>query len=334
MFSKITEAQNEALREVENRIREEVEKLPPHVRLIAGYHLGWWDYDGQPVKHQSGGKRVRALFTILSKRMVRSTGEVPLEAAVAVELVHEFSLLHDDVFDNDISRRGRPSAWSVFGMPDAVLAGNALLTLALDIVPRGAAAEALSAAVQLLLEGQANDCAFTKRSDITVDECREMAKMKTGALLGAACSLGGLAGQASSNHLALLREFGERVGLAWQLVNDLHDIWPPSMPTGKPERSDLASRKRTLPIVAALCADQSEAAADLRRIYNSPQPTSTALLETASQLVEAAGGRSWALVERDRELSRAREILDLISPQDQTADISVWDLTLLITRLH
>ncbi len=182
-------------------------------------------------------------------------------AAVAVELVHNFSLLHDDVMDGDATRRHRPTAWRLFGIGAAILAGDALLTLALDVLAAsghpasGQAMRMLSAAVQDLVEGQSSDVAFERRDEVGLAECERMAASKTAALIGCACALGALFGGGDPERVQRLRVFGEHVGLAYQHVDDLLGIWGDPAATGKPVYSDLRSRKKSLPVVFALTSD-------------------------------------------------------------------------------
>ena len=202
-----------------------------------------------------------------------------MTAAVAVELVHNFSLLHDDIMDNDTERRHRPTAWTVFGVGAAILAGDALLALAQDMLledghPQGAwAARCLSAAVQRLIGGQGSDLAFEKREDVTLAECLDMAGDKTAALMACACSIGAVHLGAPPALAMGLAGFGAHVGLAFQLTDDLLGIWGAPEVTGKPVRADLRARKKSLPVVAALTSG-TPAAGELRVLLGDPEPLS------------------------------------------------------------
>src|SRR5262249_38599046 len=155
-------------------------------------------------------------------------------------LVHNFSLLHDDVMDGDLTRRHRPTAWSVFGVNAAILAGDALLALGLDVLAASGHGQAqrairmLNTAVLDLLDGQRADLAFEQRSDVELPECVRMAESKTGALLGCACALGAMFGGGHPEQVEHLYGFGERMGLAFQFVDDLLGIWGDPAVTGKP----------------------------------------------------------------------------------------------------
>src|SRR6266545_1033618 len=118
-------------------LRKAVDTMPAPLRHIAGYHFGWWDEDGQPID-ADGGKAIRPALTLLAGRAVGGDPEVTVPAAVAVELVHNFSLLHDDVMDGDLTRRHRRTAWNVFGRRNAILTGDGVLTTAFDVLAASA----------------------------------------------------------------------------------------------------------------------------------------------------------------------------------------------------
>jgi geranylgeranyl diphosphate synthase type I len=279
-------------------LRAAVSRLCPKMELVAGYHYGWLGADGTPVS-ASGGKAIRAALALLSAQAAGASPESATAAAVAVELVHNFSLLHDDIMDGDTERRHRPTAWTVFGPSSAILAGDALLTAAvqtlLDEAADGArsAARHLAAATQRLITGQAADLDFECRSDVQLRECLTMARDKTSALLGCAASIGALMVGGEPELVEGLAGFGEHLGTAFQLVDDLLGIWGTPDVTGKPVLSDLRSRKKSVPVVAALCAG-GPAAADLADIYLAEGALAEADLIRAAQLIERAGGRRWA----------------------------------------
>ncbi|RJQ79445.1 polyprenyl synthetase family protein [Pseudonocardiaceae bacterium YIM PH 21723] len=283
---------------IDPALRAAVDTLPTSMRRIAGYHFGWWDEREQPVSVDPG-KALRPALSLLAAEVVGGTQEVAVPVAVATELVHNFSLLHDDVMDGDVTRRHRATAWTVFGRGAAILAGDSLLTLAFDVVGatgHPAANEvmrAIGGAVQDLVHGQSCDLDFQARTDVGLTECLKMAAGKTGALLGASCAIGGLFGGGGSDQVLHLREFGERIGIAFQLTDDLLGIWGDPEVTGKPVHSDLANRKKSLPVVAALGA-ASPAAQRLAEVYLRDEPLRAEELAEVAQLIEEAGGRAWA----------------------------------------
>src|SRR6201987_4606927 len=244
-------------------IEAAIGRLTPDVRVVAAYHFGFADAEGNPARGGSG-KALRPALALLSARAAGAPPERGVTAAVAVELVHNWSLLHDDIMDGDTERRHRPTAWKVYGVGPAILAGDALLSLAQDILleesgPQGAwASRCLSAAVQRLIAGQGADLAFERRDDVTLDECRQMAGDKTAALMAWASArrpcrggIGPICGGAPASLAMGLAGFGAHMGLAFQLTDDLLGIWGAPEITGKPVRADLRARKKSLPVVAA-----------------------------------------------------------------------------------
>jgi geranylgeranyl diphosphate synthase, type I len=322
----------ETLAVVEPAYRAAVNDLPPEIRHVAGYHIGWWEADGRAAS--ACGKAVRPALVLACARAAgggadQAAAQAAVSAAVAVELVHDFSLLHDDVMDGDLTRRHRAAAWAVFGVGRAILVGDALLALATNVL-NGDQARVLSRALLELCRGQAADLAFEERADVTLTECLTMAERKTGALLGAACELGALAGGADRRVAELYGRFGRELGVAFQLVDDLLGIWGDPAVTGKPAGSDLAARKKSLPVVAALTSS-GRAAYLLARLYEREDAFDPAAVARAAELVEKAGGRAWALAESGRRIEAARAALAQARPEPSAAS-DLHALADLITR--
>jgi geranylgeranyl diphosphate synthase type I len=314
----LSDALDQAHRTVEPAMRAAVATLPPSVRRIAGYHLGWWDEDGSPMAGD-GGKGIRPALVLLSAEAVGGSAASAVPAAVAVALAHDFSLIHDDVMDGDRMRRHRPTAWSVFGIGGAILAGDALLALACDVLaasghPAAAgSARMLSAAVLALIDGQIADISFETRADVSLTECISMSEHKTGALVGCASALGAVFGGGSADQVAHMGRFGEHVGLAFQHADDLLGIWGDPAVTGKPVYSDLRNRKKSLPVVAALTGD-GPGGPELLAAYTAEDPLSGARLAGAAEMIERAGGRAWSQDEIGRLLDRALGELEAARP--------------------
>lgn len=302
-------------------LRAAVDTMPPSVRLIAGYHLGWLDADGQRVIADSG-KAIRPTMALLAAEAVGGAAESALPAAVAMELAHNFSLVHDDVIDRDHTRRHRATAWSVFGTGAAILAGDALLALAYDLFAASGhpaaqeAAAMLSAAVLGLVEGQSEDLSFERRTDVDLAECLRMVERKTALLMSCACATGAAFGGGRPTQVERLRSFGRHLGFAFQLVDDLLGVWGDPSVTGKPVYSDLQNRKKSLPVVAALTSG-TPAGRRLAVLYRREEPLTAGDLVRAAELIEEAGAREWSdgqlelflsSAVRDLELSHARPV--------------------------
>src|SRR6201994_773566 len=302
-----------------------ISRLSPRVRRVAAYHYGLADAQGNPVQ-VGNGKALRPALALLSARAAGAAPERGVPAAVAVELVHNFSLLHDDIMDGDTERRHRPTAWTVHGVGAAILAGDALLALANDMLledmaPQGVwAARCLSVAVQRLIAGQGADLAFEKRDDVTLAECEQMAGDKTAALMSCACSIGAIHAGAAPSLAMGLAGFGAHIGQAFQLTDDLLGIWGAPEVTGKPVQSDLRARKKSLPVVAALNSGTPEGT-ELAELLARPEALSEDDLARGAALIEAAGGRRWAEDEADSQLSSASKCLaEAQIPEDVRAE--------------
>ncbi len=311
-----------------------LQRLDDQTRLVAGYQLGFWDAKGA-TSDAGGGKRIRPALALLSAQASGAAAEVGIPAAVACELVHNFSLLHDDLMDNDRERHHRATAWVEFGAGSAILAGDALLSLASEVLAEAPSATApwavrcLAATTRRLIAGQTCDLSFEERGDVGLEECLQMAGDKTAALLGCAASLGAVLADAPADLALGLADFGGHLGLAFQLVDDLLGIWGSPDRTGKPVLSDLRSRKKSVPVVAALTSG-SPAGTELRELYHRDAELSEDDLQRAAELVEAAGGRRWTQERIDTELGSGLEILDGLAMPTQVRT----ELALLASQLN
>ena len=257
--------------------------LCEELRVPAEYHF------------KGRGKGTRPALAILSAEAVGAPSETAVPGAVAIELIHDFSLIHDDIIDNDVERRHHPTVWAKFGTGVGVVVGDALHALAFEVLlsdpspPRVKAAKNLAEAVSAMIAGQSMDMAFEERSSITLEECLVMEQGKTGALLSYASSVGAILAGAGDAVVDGLAEYGAHLGVAFQAVDDLLGIWGDPERTGKPAGADLRERKKSVPVVIALNSGTS-AAEELAELYAGPE-LDTEGVDAARALVEAGGGR-------------------------------------------
>ena len=231
----------------------------PELREMLTYHMGW---EGEGAGADAQGKRIRPLLVLLCAQAAGQEWRRALPAAAAVELLHNFSLIHDDIQDQSELRRGRPTVWTKWGVAQAINAGDVMFTLAfwalqrLELTTTARTVLDAGRCLQLvclrLTEGQYLDLSYETRVKLTLADYWPMILGKTSALLGGCAELGALVGGASSAEQAYFREFGIKLGLAFQVLDDWLGIWGEAALTGKSTESDLVSGKKTLPVLYAL----------------------------------------------------------------------------------
>jgi geranylgeranyl diphosphate synthase type I len=224
-------------------------------------------------------------------------------------------LLHDDLMDGDTERRHRPTVWAVRGAASAILTGDAMLSLAQEVLLDGdgpgaiAAARLLAEATNELIRGQVLDVAFEQRHDVSLDECLDMAAGKTGALLSASTAIGAVLAGAPRRTVDALAGFGADLGLAFQLVDDVLGIWGESAVTGKPVFSDLRARKKSLPVTYSI-THGGALGRELAEWLACEATADEGSVRYAAALVDKAGGRKWALDEAYRRMAAGRTKLE------------------------
>jgi geranylgeranyl diphosphate synthase type I len=307
---------------VDPAMREAIAALEDsHMRLISSYQMGWQDAEGASTER--GGKALRPTLAIVS---AAAAGEAAqgIPGGIAVELVHNFSLIHDDVMDRDVERRHRPTAWTVFGDGQAILAGNAMLTVAFDVLIADGdagrrALPCLTRSIHELISGQSRDLALEGADAIDLQTCLAMEAGKTAALIAASASIGAEAVGASHEVIDALYGYGFELGMAFQLVDDILGIVGDPAVTGKSSSSDVRAGKRSAPVVAALTAD-SESSRRLAELLRDGPPITESDVELATELIVEAGGLDWAAKQADSRLDAALQHLDgaAIDPSART----------------
>jgi len=234
----------------------------------ARYHLGWLDESLAPMseaeRRRHGGKRLRGVLTVLACEALGGDGPASASAGAAIEFIHNFSLVHDDVEDNDAERRHRPTVWRLWGVPHAINVGSnmqAMVDRSVLRLARHYAADSVVAALEvitqgivLMTEGQYVDMAAEDAAEMSLEHYYRMIGGKTAALIRSALWVGGLLGSRDTARVEALASFGWEFGLAFQCRDDYLGIWGDPALTGKPVGSDLLQGKRSLPVVEALAA--------------------------------------------------------------------------------
>ncbi len=321
------------LAERAERYREETQRA---MRAMVGdertalyawmrYHLGWEDRSGSPVELRRE-KMLRPVGLLMVAEALGGDVQQAVAAAASVELIHNFSLLHDDIEDDSQYRHGRPTVWTFAGQAQAINTGDGMYTIArlgqYRLLDAGVAPERVLAVMQeldeacmQLVEGQHLDISFETRNDVTADEYVEMAHGKTAAMFAGPLAAGALLAGVSSEVVDAFRAYGRHVGLAFQMVDDVLGIWGDTELTGKPVGDDLRSRKMTYPVILALAAE-GEAASKLRDAYRTRAGRNEDVAALAT-LVEATRARESTVAMAEREEQLAMDALTAAGVGDE-----------------
>jgi len=263
------------------------------------YHMGWTDASFQPLQSPAG-KRVRPLLLLLACAEVGGDPVQAIPAASAIELIHNFSLIHDDVEDGDETRRHRATVWKTWGVPHAVNAGDGMFGMAYRAVQRTRGLgvpdhttldvlDILTTIIIELTEGQYLDMSFEQRDSVTVAEYMRMISGKTSALIGASVAIGASIGGATPEQRDALQRFGRAIGLSFQIQDDILGIWGDPAVTGKAAGNDILRRKKSLPLLYAL--NHAGVGPRLHQLMAEMAPGD---LSQALALLDEAGARSYA----------------------------------------
>jgi geranylgeranyl diphosphate synthase type I len=306
---------------------------------ILHYHMGWVDRDLAPESNYAG-KQIRPRLLLLVCQALGGNWQAALPAAAGIEFLHNFSLIHDDIEDDSVSRRGRATVWHLWGVPQAINAGDLLLAHAYSAVSRlqqnGLPPNVVHATMGLLAnasialcQGQYLDLAFERAEEVSLELYQRMIGKKTAALLAAATEVGALLGGADPTQQERYRSFGHELGLGFQIMDDILGIWGSSEITGKPVCDDLRTRKRTLPVLHALEKERSTGKSTLRDIYGRPAIGDEEVRQIL-HLLDEAGSQAYARETISHHHSRARAILDAtgIHNESQDALISILNSAL------
>lgn len=302
---------------------------------ILSYQLGW---EGEGAGPEAQGKRLRPLLVTLAARASGGQWEKALPAAAAVELLHNFSLIHDDIEDASYVRRGRPTVWAKWGQALAINAGDAMYALAFDALKRleqtanGGAAlrayEILTTTSLSLTGGQHLDISFADAASLPMESYWSMVRGKTASLLQACLQLGAVSADADSAVINDLGEFGLHLGLAFQIQDDWLGIWGDEAVTGKSKSSDLMTGKKTLPILYGL--QQSPEFADAWK-HRSTEVATTAHL---AELLVANGAETYTISQAELYVNKALDSLGNCEMDPQLRSVFQQLATSLLNRRH
>jgi len=311
---------------VEEELKRQMGRIDPsqfaQFHSMLSYHMGWSDEDGNAgVK----GKRLRPKLLLMTSGACGTDWHLALPAAAAVEFIHNFSLVHDDIEDNSTTRHGRTTVWKKWGMPQGVNAGDALFilsSLALTDLSPTAGPELALRAITILQQtcldlscGQYLDMSFESRSEVTIEEYWEMASRKTASLFAASCEIGAILGTTDQEKIDAYRSFGHYLGLAFQIQDDMIGIWGNSEVSGKSNETDLVDRKKTFPVLYALTQRGEFAQRWEKKDISADEVPGLALQLTREGVLLYTKGIS------DNLTNLAKKSLQIAEPQGATAEM-------------
>lgn len=266
---------NQFSTEIDAHIEKMLREHAPFAADIAGYFFGWLDQDFKPVTNVMKGKRLRPVMSLLACEAICGSYAKAMPLAVAIELIHNYSLIHDDIADRDDERRGRPTVWRLWGDGLAINTGSTLYTLAFQAVTSTDATPQKVLAIHdifvktslKLSYGQHWDITFERSLDVDQDRYLRMIDGKTAALIECATWVGALVATDDARLVDAYRSFGRHLGLAFQIQDDYLNIWIDTAESGKTQYSDLRNKKKSLPITYALTRAQGGDQKRLAAIY-------------------------------------------------------------------
>jgi geranylgeranyl diphosphate synthase type II len=273
-----------------------------------------------------GGKRTRPLLTLLGCDLFGKPGEEAINAAIAVELFHNFTLIHDDIMDEAPLRRGKSTVHTKWNTNIAILSGDVLFVKAFEFLSNNDV-KFLPQLIQVftrtaaeVCEGQQLDMDFETRNDVSIEEYVEMIRLKTSVLLGAALEMGAIIGEASSDDKKLLYEFGMNVGIAFQLKDDILDLYADPEKFGKQVGGDILSNKKTFLLLKAQELASESQQEQLKYIMNSM--TGEAKISAARVLFDEMGIQELAMDRMKEYYASAQKAMDKINvPNEKKVEL-------------
>lgn len=283
-------------------LKKVIDSCPSVLRNILRYHMGWQDEHGHSCSRESG-KFTRSTLCLLSCQAVEGDMSQVLPAAAAVELIHNFSLIHDDIEDASDERHHRPTVWKLWGQSQAINAGDAMFTLAYVALPklkeRGIADEKVASSTKMLslaclelCEGQCLDVEYENRLDTTTEDYLDMADKKTASLFAVSTALGAYLGSKDGKLVDSFHLFGKELGIAYQIYDDILGIWGTEESTGK-SVSDISQRKKTLPVVYGLQNSKGAERKRLEKLYSQKSIEGEDITEV-TKIMDHLGARNYA----------------------------------------
>ena len=305
---------------IDNEIMATLSTIDPKTLCEASDHL-----------IKAGGKKLRPVLVVLSSESVGGRAQDALKTAASMELIHTFSLIHDDIMDKDEMRRGKPSVHTLWGEPMAILAGDTLFSKAFEIVletdttnvdPKRVV-EALKTVVDSCIkicEGQALDISFEGKLDVKEEEYMTMIYKKTAALIAAATKAGAIIGGGNDEQIEALSEYGRLIGLAFQIQDDYLDVVSDAEDIGKPVGSDIVEGKMTLMVVHALANASKE---DKKRLISILEANDESLVDDAISIFNKYGSIEYTRNIALQNVKTAKGLLDVLDESESKESLKL-----------
>ena len=285
-----------------------------------------------------GGKRLRPVLVLMACEAVGGDINRALTPAIGLEMFHNFTLLHDDVMDKADIRRGKPTVHVKWDDNTAILSGDAMLTMATQLIAQ-APADVMPQVMDLynrtameIYEGQQYDVDFEKRNDVTVDEYLEMIRLKTSVLVGCACKMGALIGGADEATAQLFYKVGENLGLAFQLQDDMLDVWGDEATFGKAIGGDIMNNKKTFLLINAMQRATGDHKVELSLWLSTPNASRAVKVPAVTAIYDALDLRSLSLDAINRYNDEALNALNKIAISDEARSEFANFITRLVKR--
>lgn len=312
---------------IEQAIQDTLVDAPPFMAGVIRYHFGWANQNFEPVRFESG-KMLRPVLCLLVYEELAGSYQPALPAAAAIEMIHNFTLLHDDIEDNDTERRGRATAWTVWGQPLAINVGDYLYTLAFQTLSQLDAAHfspeqrlavhrlVINACLTLTV-GQDLDMRFEQLPQVSTNMYLDMVAKKTGALLEASILSGAMLGTSNQQIIEHYRQFAANIGIAFQIQDDILGIWGDSSQTGKSVDNDLRRKKKTLPVLHALNHTAGRRKEQLQALYRTSTPLTDEQVAFVRECLDLADALPFARQAADDHIEKSYAALNNIKASNQ-----------------
>ncbi|RZL49608.1 MAG: polyprenyl synthetase family protein [Pedobacter sp.] len=275
----------------------------------------------EPIRYimSLGGKRIRPVMVLMASELFTTEIYKALDVALAIETFHNFTLVHDDIMDNAPLRRGKATVHEKWGVNNAILSGDVMMVESnkhlskVDLLVLKPVLDTFNATAQGVCEGQQLDMEFEQRNDVSIEEYMEMIRLKTAVLLGGAIKLGAIVSGASTADAELLYTFGENLGLAFQLQDDILDVYGDPEKFGKKVGGDIISNKKTFLHLKTLSLAQSDEINSLTSITRDQDLK----IAEVTNLYNKYGIQELATAEMEKYLAKANHALESLAVVDE-----------------